>query len=95
MLWSPWIDMPDGKRMRKAAKIISIHSSPVFALSTTDNFLVSGAGDGFIRFFDNRLRLAAWFEVNVISLLESRYSSYLSMNWGARMPLAQLLASDA
>lgn len=63
--------MPDGKRMRKAAKIISIHSSPVFALSTTDDFLVSGAGDGFIRFFDNRLRLAAWFEVNIISLLQS------------------------
>lgn len=90
--------MPDGKRMRKATKIISIHSSPVFALSTTDDFLVSGAGDGFIRFFDNRLRLAAWFEVNVIGLLESTTMPFFFIpqhELGARVPLAQLLAIHA
>ena len=54
-----------GKKFRKAAKILSIHSSPVYSLSRVDRFLVSGAEDGYVRFFDDRLRLVAWFEVRL------------------------------
>ena len=49
-----------------AAKIIQIHSRPVHALSAVDRFLVSGADDGYIRLFDCKLRLVAWFEVRWI-----------------------------
>ena len=90
--------MPDGKRMRKATKIISIHSSPVFALSTTDDFLVSGAGDGLKSLYDKSLRINNCFEVNVISLLESITMPFFFIpqhELGARVPLAQLLATDA
>ncbi len=63
ILWSPWLVDAEGKRYRMAAKIIQIHSRPVHALSAVDRFLVSGADDGYIRFFDCKLRLVAWFEV--------------------------------
>ena len=66
ILWSPWLVDPDGKRYRMAAKIIQIHSRPVHALSAVDRFLVSGADDGYIRLFDRKLRLVAWFEVRWI-----------------------------
>jgi len=66
ILWSPWLVDAEGKRYRKAAKIIQIHSRPVHALSTVDRFLVSGADDGYIRLFDCKLRLVAWFEVRWI-----------------------------
>ena len=48
---------------KRAAKVIRIHSSCISHLSTVDKFLVSGAADGCVRFFDAKLRLAAWFEV--------------------------------
>ena len=53
----------NGKKYRKAAKILGIHSSPVYSLCAVDKYLVSGAADGYIRFFDCKLRLVAWFEV--------------------------------
>ena len=48
---------------KRAAKVIRIHSSCISHLSIVDKFLVSGAADGCVRFFDAKLRLAAWFEV--------------------------------
>lgn len=63
ILWTPLALDAEGKKFRRAAKILSIHSSPVYSLNRVDRFLVSGAGDGYVRFFDDRLRLVAWFEV--------------------------------
>lgn len=63
VLWTPLAVDAQGKKFRKAAKILSIHSSPVYSLTRVDRFLVSGAADGYVRFFDDRLRLVAWFEV--------------------------------
>lgn len=62
-MWTPLALDAQGKKFRKAAKILSIHSSPVYSLTRVDRFLVSGAADGYVRFFDDRLRLVAWFEV--------------------------------
>ncbi|KAL3138111.1 hypothetical protein ABBQ38_005341 [Trebouxia sp. C0009 RCD-2024] len=62
VLWTPLALDAQGKKFRKAAKILSIHSSPVYSLTRVDRFLVSGAADGYVRFFDDRLRLVAWFE---------------------------------
>ena len=63
ILWTPLALDAQGKKFRKAAKILSIHNSPVYSLSRVDRFLVSGGADGYVRFFDDRLRLVAWFEV--------------------------------
>lgn len=51
---------------KRAAKIIRIHNSAITSLTVTDKFLVSGGADGYVRFFDGKLRLAAWFEVHHI-----------------------------
>lgn len=53
---------------KRAAKVIRIHSSCITHLSIVDKFLVSGAADGCVRFFDAKLRLAAWFEVGQSAL---------------------------
>ncbi len=66
LLWTPPQYDANGAVFRKAAKILSIHSSPVHSLSCTGGYFVSGAADGYIRFFDGRLRLAAWFEVGLM-----------------------------
>ena len=65
ILWTPLQPDPKvkGGVLRRAAKIISIHNSPVYSLSFVGDYLVSGAGDGYIRFYDSQLRLRAWFEV--------------------------------
>lgn len=65
ILWTPPLATEgSGLGSRRVAKIIPIHSSPITSLSCVDRFLVSGAADGYVRFFDNRLRLVAWFEVS-------------------------------
>lgn len=69
ILWTPPATQ-EGSRLgsRRVAKIISIHSSPITSLSCVDRFLVSGAADGYVRFFDSRLRLVAWFEVSAAGI---------------------------
>ena len=65
ILWGPPAALEDGSLgRRRVAKIISIHSSAVRTLSCIAGFLVSGSEHGYVRFFDNRLRLVAWFEVS-------------------------------
>lgn len=68
VLWTPPQIDANGVKFRRAAKIISIHRSPVKSLSCVGAYLVSGAEDGYIRFFDLRLRLVAWFEVGMLLL---------------------------
>ena len=56
---------------RRAVKIIRVHHAAVTHLSTTGGArygtgarpqLVSGGGEGNVRFFDQKLRLVAWFD---------------------------------
>jgi hypothetical protein len=47
---------------RAAAKIMRLHHAPITHLSVVGPYVVSGGGDGFVRFYDNMLRLVAWFE---------------------------------
>ncbi len=63
ILWTASKTHSNGTKFRQVNKVISIHSSLVRSLSCVDRFLVSGAGDGYVRFFDSNLRLVAWFEV--------------------------------
>lgn len=48
---------------RRASKVVRIHNSPITFLSDCEQFVVSGGGDGYVRFYDPKLRLVAWFEV--------------------------------
>eukprot|EP00899_Mesostigma_viride_P015439 jgi/Mesvir1/23897/Mv10681-RA.1 len=48
--------------MRKAIKILRIHHAPVLLLTAADKYLVSGGQDGYVRFFDGKFRLTAWYE---------------------------------
>jgi WD40 repeat protein len=47
---------------RKATKLVRLHLKSITWLSSIGDFIVSGGGDGFVRFFDPMLRLIAWFE---------------------------------
>jgi cilia- and flagella-associated protein 251 len=47
---------------RKAIKIMRLHNASLTWLSTISNFVITGADDGHVRFFDPMLRLIAWFE---------------------------------
>ena len=47
---------------RAAAKIMRLHHAPIHHLSVVGPYVVSGGGDGFVRFYDGMLRLVAWFE---------------------------------
>ena len=47
---------------RFASKVLRLHSQTILFLVTHGNYLVTGGADGFVRFFDSKLRLVAWFE---------------------------------
>ena len=47
---------------RFASKVLRLHSQPIGVLAWHGDYLVTGAADGFVRFFDSKLRLVAWFE---------------------------------
>ena len=47
---------------RFASKVLRLHSQPIGVLAWHGQYLVTGAADGFVRFFDDKLRLVAWFE---------------------------------
>ncbi|KAL6765212.1 WD40-repeat-containing domain protein [Haematococcus lacustris] len=47
---------------RRAIKLMRIHQQPITFLSTVGDYIVSGAKDGYVRFYDPLLRLVAWFE---------------------------------
>lgn len=47
---------------RKAVKLMRLHNSRLSFISSIGDFIVTGADDGHVRFFDPMLRLIAWFE---------------------------------
>ncbi|QDZ20581.1 WD40 repeat domain-containing protein [Chloropicon primus] len=47
---------------RFASKVLRLHSQPIGVLAWHGSYLVTGAADGFVRFFDDKLRLVAWYE---------------------------------
>ncbi|GAQ89975.1 hypothetical protein KFL_005840080 [Klebsormidium nitens] len=47
---------------RRAVKNLRIHTAAITALAAAGAHVVSGGADGYVRFFDARLRLVAWFE---------------------------------
>lgn len=47
---------------RRALKIIRLHGASINHLSSFGDFVVTGAADGLVRFFDGGMRLCAWFE---------------------------------
>ena len=48
---------------RRAVKILRIHlEAAITTLTTVGRYIVSGGSDGCVRFYDARLRLAAWFD---------------------------------
>jgi len=61
VVWAP-VSAGGDRRLRAAAKLVRVHSAPVTCLATVGPYLVTGGGEGFVRFFDAKLRLTAWFE---------------------------------
>ncbi|KAF5841782.1 WD40-repeat-containing domain protein [Dunaliella salina] len=47
---------------RRASKLMRIHQQAITFLGTIGDYIVSGAKDGFVRFYDPLLRIVAWFE---------------------------------
>jgi len=64
VLWEEGLLAEPGARAsdRRATKVLRIHSAAVTTLVAHGRYLVSGGEDGFVRFFDNKLKLNAWFE---------------------------------
>eukprot|EP00232_Nephroselmis_pyriformis_P024102 CAMPEP_0182866546 /NCGR_PEP_ID=MMETSP0034_2-20130328/8259_1 /TAXON_ID=156128 /ORGANISM="Nephroselmis pyriformis, Strain CCMP717" /LENGTH=717 /DNA_ID=CAMNT_0024998875 /DNA_START=137 /DNA_END=2286 /DNA_ORIENTATION=- len=55
--WEPF------SRDRRAVKILRVHhGGAVNCLRAVERYVVSGGSDGYVRFYDSRLRLSAWFE---------------------------------
>lgn len=61
VVWAPKEGSADALD-RLATKVIRVHSAPVTFLTTVGQYLVTGGGEGFVRLFDTKLRIAAWFE---------------------------------
>lgn len=47
---------------RIATKVVRAHSAPITYLTVAGQYLVTGGGEGFVRLFDSKLRIIAWFE---------------------------------
>ncbi|WIA32991.1 hypothetical protein OEZ86_006150 [Tetradesmus obliquus] len=47
---------------RRAIKVMRLHGAAIHHLSCIGGFVVTGAADGLVRFFDSMLRMCAWFE---------------------------------
>eukprot|EP00892_Ulva_mutabilis_P006792 jgi/Ulvmu1/4485/UM002_0210.1 len=47
---------------RKAVKLMRLHNACLSFITSIGDFIVTGADDGHVRFFDPMLRLIAWFE---------------------------------
>jgi hypothetical protein len=48
---------------RSGIKLLRMHEGhAITAISIFDNFLVTAASDGFVRFYDFKFRLLAWYE---------------------------------
>lgn len=64
VLWEEGVLSDPGARAsdRRATKVLRIHSAAVRTLVAQGPYLVSGGEDGFVRFFDSKLKLSAWFE---------------------------------
>jgi len=62
---SALLSPPDenGRMLRQAVKIVQLHEKgSINSLQALGSFLVSGGSDGFVRFYDLKLRLIAWFD---------------------------------
>jgi len=61
IVWSP----KEGAREvgdRIATKMVRLHNAPLTFVTTVGNLLVTGGAEGFVRLFDSKLRITAWFE---------------------------------
>lgn len=47
---------------RHAAKIMRLHEAPIHVLTSVGAYVVTGGGDGMVRFYDPMMRLVGWFE---------------------------------
>jgi hypothetical protein len=82
---------------RRAIKNVRIHTAAITALTTVGKYLVSGGADGYVRFFDSRLRLAAWFEEMYAGGCElARFVQHARKRWRAfcLIPGAAILGVD-
>ncbi|CAG9462461.1 unnamed protein product [Pedinophyceae sp. YPF-701] len=61
IVWASW-DGAQTVLQRRALKIIRLHYSAITYIATCGDMVVTGGGDGFVRFFDPKMRLQAWFE---------------------------------
>jgi len=62
-LWAPvQSDKPSKPTDKVALKVVRAHKRAITFLTTVGSYLVTGGADGFVRFFDSQLRIAAWFE---------------------------------
>jgi WD40 repeat protein len=52
----------DGPHIRKAMKLMKMHTSPITALTTVDSFLVTGDSAGEVKFYDSELKLINWYD---------------------------------
>lgn len=55
-------DAATGAPRRKAVKVVQLHQSAIMCLVSYGAYLVSGGADGYVRWFDGKFRLEAWFE---------------------------------
>eukprot|EP00741_Cyanophora_paradoxa_P011271 tig00020554_g10888.t1 len=64
LLWDQVGAGEEGARQtdKKAVKIVRVHNSPINVLTCINQFVVTGGEEGFVRFFDFKLRIVAWFE---------------------------------
>lgn len=51
-----------GAPRRRAVKVVQLHQAAITCLVNYGAYLVSGGAEGYVRWFDGKFRLEAWFE---------------------------------
>ena len=52
----------EASALRSAIKVVHLTDSPLHCLQLCGDYIVTGSGDGAVRFYDHGFRLEAWFE---------------------------------
>ena len=47
---------------KQASKMVKLHLTSIDFLTYSNGYVITGGADGYVRFYDNKLRLTAWFE---------------------------------
>ena len=75
-------EAPTGKSEKRASKVIRVHQSSINHISFQNGYVVTAGTDGNVRFFDAKMRIAAWFE----DILDGEGGQILAVSFSGSLP---------